>query len=73
MLWRFACESARDDAHEFAAEAVFQETVPLVDRFEPEELGAAPLLVLDSDGANENFAPAVELDLAPAEPIADAA
>jgi uncharacterized protein (DUF2336 family) len=73
MLWRFACESARDDAQEFAAEAVFQETVPLVDRLEPEELGAAPLLVLDSDGANENFAPPVELDLAPPEKIADAA
>jgi uncharacterized protein (DUF2336 family) len=73
MLWRFACESARDDAQEFAAEAVFHLPVPLVDRLEPEELGAAPMLVLDSDGANENFAPAVELDSEPAEPIADAA
>jgi uncharacterized protein (DUF2336 family) len=73
MLWRFACESARDDAQEFAAEAAFHATVPLVSRLEPEDLGAAPLLVLDSDGANENFAPCVELDLAPPENVADAA
>ena len=46
---------------------------PLVDRFEPEELGPAPQLVLDSDGANENFAPPVELDLAPPEHVADTA
>jgi uncharacterized protein (DUF2336 family) len=73
MLWRFACESARDDAQEFAAEAVFHAMVPLVDRLEPEELGEAPLLVLDSDGANENFAPSVELEFAPPEHVADAA
>jgi uncharacterized protein (DUF2336 family) len=73
MLWRFACESARDDAQEFAAEAVFHPPIPLVDRLEPEELGPAPQLVLDSDGANENFAPPVELEFAPPEHVADAA
>jgi uncharacterized protein (DUF2336 family) len=77
MLWRFAGEGAREDAREYAAEAVVAEPAPRLPLIEPEawEDEAPPVLLLDVEGANENFAPAVELDLEPPEEaaIADAA
>jgi len=70
MLWRFACESARDDAQEFAAESVFYEAAPPIRRAEQETLDALdapPPIVLDNEGAGEDFAPPVELDIPPKE------
>ena len=63
MLWRLAAEGARMDAREFvefelAAEAPFEELAG------PSE--APPVLLLNVEPSNENFAPPVELDpLAP--------
>ncbi len=67
MLWRLASEGAREDAREFTAiePAATVETAEVA-------TGEAPLLVLDIEPSNENFAPPVTLDLAP-EPIEVAA
>jgi uncharacterized protein (DUF2336 family) len=86
MLWRFACESARDDAQEFVADAAMQETVLSIrqvehEAIEQEDLEASPPIVLDNEAPGENFAPPVELELeapvelelAPPEKVADAA
>ncbi len=65
MLWRLAGEGARDDAREFASQALVSEpqAAPL------ETSAQAPaVLVLNVEPGNENFAPPVELDLA--EPVA---
>ncbi|MFZ0209194.1 MAG: DUF2336 domain-containing protein, partial [Roseiarcus sp.] len=82
MLWRFACESARDDAQEFVADAM-HETVLSIRQAEHEaiEQEASPPIVLDNEAPGENFAPPVELELdapvelepAPPEKVADAA
>ncbi len=65
MLWRLAGEGARDDAREFAAHALVPEpqAAPL-----EIEAQAPPVLVLNVEPGNENFAPPVELELA--EPVA---
>ena len=78
MLWRFACESARDDAQEFVADAAMQETVLSTrqvehEAVEQEDLEASPPIVLDNEAPGENFAPPVELELVSPEKVADAA
>ncbi len=64
-LWRLAAEGARADAREFN---------PLPSEFvepaEPELESAAPLLQLDASPGNENFAPAIILDLDAEAPLA---
>jgi hypothetical protein len=64
MLWRLASEGAREDAREYAALAP-DEPVETVEMAEV-EANEAPLLVLNVEPGNENFAPPVTLDLSPA-------
>ena len=76
MLWRLAGEGAREDAREFAAQA--QTPAPQVEieiEAAPEaiEAEAPPVLLLNVEPSNENFAPPIELDLATPEPAAVAA
>ena len=76
MLWRFACESARDDAQQFVADAAIEETFRSIWQVEheaTEDFKAPPPIVLDNEILGENFAPPVELELAPREKVADAA
>jgi uncharacterized protein (DUF2336 family) len=73
LLWRFACESARDDAQQLAAQALYREEVPAMSRLESEELDAAPFVVLDGDETNAHFAPPVELNRASPAAMHDAA
>ncbi len=65
MLWRFAGESAREEAREIAVEAALSELAPppLPMREVAETLDAdAPAVLLEFSEANENRAPPVELD-----------
>lgn len=69
MLWRLAGEGARDDAREFASLALTPE--PEIEaEAAPAEIEAPPVLMLNVEPGNENFAPPVELDLAAPEPVA---
>ncbi len=79
MLWRFAAESARDDARGFAADVALAAELAPVRAAEFEASAApAPAIALEFEGANENFAPVVEIEAetleeAPAyEPVEDA-
>ena len=67
LLWRLAAEGARADARDFVETAAFEPA------FEEAalELAAPPVLMLNVEAGNENFAPPVELELP--EPVADAA
>jgi hypothetical protein len=67
LLWRFAVESAREDAREFAVDAASAQLI-----FEPQaEAESAPTLeAIAIEGVNENFAPEAEPE---GEAIADAA
>ena len=81
MLWRFAGESAREDARGYAAEAALLAELPEVSAVAVEnvEVAAAPPIALEFEGANENFAPAVEFEqylldaITEGEDVADAA
>jgi len=76
MLWRFAAESAREDAREFALEALAPEPVARLIAFEPTmENGEAPRVLLPFEGVNENDAPRLPFGLTPLNrpKIADAA
>jgi uncharacterized protein (DUF2336 family) len=72
MLWRLAAEGARADAREFVALAVAPPQ-PAPDEAPVEIDCAPPVLLLNVEPSNENFAPPVELDIAVPEPVVVAA
>jgi uncharacterized protein (DUF2336 family) len=65
MLWRLASEGARAQARDYAPEPTLEIAAP-----EPEIEDAAPVLLLNVEPGNENFAPPVVIDLPVAEPVA---
>jgi uncharacterized protein (DUF2336 family) len=65
MLWRFASESARDNAQLLIAQALLREETAGATRLEPQDLEGAPFVMLDGGDAPESFAPQIELDAAP--------
>jgi uncharacterized protein (DUF2336 family) len=71
LLWRLAGEGARDDAREFTALSLAPEPA-IEDAPAAIVAEAPPVLLLNVEAGNENFAPPVELDLEP-EPDAVAA
>ena len=61
MLWRLAGEAARVQAREAAAQALAaEEAVEVAPALEP---SAPPVLALNVEPGNENFAPQIELDI----------
>jgi uncharacterized protein (DUF2336 family) len=73
MLWRFAGESAREEAREFAADAAYPEPLLVASRIELQASTETPPVHIEIEAVNENFAPRVEIDAVPEAAMADAA